>query len=115
MGERDDAQLAIAGFGERLRKERKRSGLSQEQLALKADISPITLSKLENGRSLPTLQAFVRLAQALSSTPDDLLAWHKPASPADHELASIVEGLDGLSGEWRAAVGRVVALAGKRR
>lgn len=116
MGERDEVQPWISGFGENLRRARKSSGLSQEQLAVKADISPVTLSKLENGRSVPTLQAFVRLAQALSTTPNDLLAWHEPTKQADPDLAAIVGGLDGLSTEWRKALGRVVTLAaGKRR
>lgn len=116
MGERDTAQPWISGFGDNLRRARKLSGLSQEQLAVRADISPVTLSKLENGRSVPTLQAFVRLAQALSTTPNDLLAWREPTEHGDPDLAAIVGGLDGLSTEWRKALSRVVTLAaGKRR
>lgn len=116
MGERDEAQPWIAGFGENLRRARKLSGLSQEQLAVRADISPVTLSKLENGRSIPTLQAFVRLAHALSTTPNDLLAWKEPTKQADQDIAAIIGGLDGLSTEWRKALVRIVTLAaGKRR
>jgi len=115
MGEPDEAQLAISRFGGSLKRARKNAGLTQEQLAVEADISPITLSKLENGRSVPTLQAFVRLAQALSTTPNDLLTWDKLDRSGDPMRTDLVEGLDGLSTEWQDAISQIVVLAGKKR
>jgi transcriptional regulator with XRE-family HTH domain len=52
-------------LGRRVREERKRLGLSQEQLALETDMKRSYLSDLERGVRNPSIKAIERLAQAL--------------------------------------------------
>lgn len=59
-------------FEENLRTLRLARGLTQPMLAEKADIEQSYLSKLENGRSKPSEDVLVRLAQALEVKPDTL-------------------------------------------
>ena len=120
MGAHEEIETAAGEFGDRLRKARKAAGLSQEQLAILADISPVTLSKLENGRSLPTLKAFIRLAIALKETPNDLLGWansaQAPVKSAHAALVSeLTSSLDELSPEWLEAMTKVATLAQQKR
>jgi len=61
---------------------RKRQGLSQEQLAEKANISRSTLSAIEvasNSRSL-TVDTLYKIADALGTSAGDLLNYSLPAS-----------------------------------
>ena len=53
--------------------ERNKRGLSQEDLAAKADIHRTYLSGLERGIRNPTLKVLERLAEALETTPSRLL------------------------------------------
>jgi len=52
-------------FGQTLREFRKKTGLSQEQLALDADFDRTYISLLERGVQSPTLRTVVRLAEIL--------------------------------------------------
>ena len=52
-------------LGQRVREERKRLGLSQEQLALETEMKRSYLSDLERGIRNPTVKAIERLAHAL--------------------------------------------------
>lgn len=60
-------------FGQRLRRERDKAGLSLAQLADLTGISKPYLVKLENEPSNPSLQLLGRLADALDVTVADLL------------------------------------------
>jgi len=53
-------------IGTRIRIERKRSGLTLEQLARKVGINPITLHRIETGKSSPSVALLSEIAQALS-------------------------------------------------
>lgn len=52
-------------IGKRIQELRKAHGLSQEQVAEKADISPNYLSRIECGKENPTLDMLIKLADAL--------------------------------------------------
>lgn len=52
-------------IGRRIQELRKAKRLSQEKVAEKADISPTYLSRIECGRENPTLDMFIKLANAL--------------------------------------------------
>src|SRR4030042_5641780 len=52
-------------IGMRIKEIRRSKGLSQEQLAEKADINSKYLSRMERGRENPTLDMFIKLADAL--------------------------------------------------
>ncbi|HYD32876.1 helix-turn-helix transcriptional regulator [Azospirillum sp.] len=60
-------------FGRILRELRSSKGLSQEELAHRADMSVPYLSDLERGRSAPSLSMLVDLARGLGVHPADLL------------------------------------------
>ncbi len=59
-------------FGENLRRERKRVGLSQDALADKAGIDRTQVSVFERGTQEPKLGSLVNLAGALGCTIADL-------------------------------------------
>lgn len=60
-------------FGENLKYHRKKSGLSQEELASRAEVHRTQVSQLERAKHLPRLDTFVRLVGALGIPPEDLL------------------------------------------
>ena len=60
-------------FGNRLRALRKKSGLTQEQLAEAIGVNPITISWWENDKYLPKTQSIKALAKALGVSEADLL------------------------------------------
>ena len=59
-------------FGAAVRIHRKHAGLSQEQLALEADLDRTYVSGVERGVRNPSLTVIHRLAQALKVREDEL-------------------------------------------
>jgi transcriptional regulator with XRE-family HTH domain len=65
-------------FGVNLRRLRRRSGLTQEQLALLAEMDRVHISNFENGKRTPRLDTLLKLMGALDCRADELvegLAW----------------------------------------
>ena len=60
-------------LGANVRKFRKLRGMSQEALALDAEMKRSYLSDLERGTRNPSVRAVERLANALSVKPEDLV------------------------------------------
>lgn len=60
-------------MGQRLRAIRKKQGLTQEQIAEKAEISPQHYSGVETGGVKISLPALIRVANALNASMDELL------------------------------------------
>lgn len=60
-------------LGEAVRANRKESGLSQEKLAEKADLSMVFISRIERGVESPTVDNLVKIARALSVRVRDLV------------------------------------------
>ncbi|MBQ8783611.1 MAG: helix-turn-helix transcriptional regulator [Clostridia bacterium] len=60
-------------IGARIRERRKALKLKQNELAEMAELSNNYLSNIENGHSVPSLEALVRLSTALKTTPDFIL------------------------------------------
>lgn len=61
-------------FGENLRRCRKRSRLSQEELAVLASVHRTEIGLLERGERIPRIDTWVKLAAGLSVPPDELIA-----------------------------------------
>lgn len=61
-------------FGGALRAFRKERGLSQDELAFRAEMDRTYISLLELGRKSPTLDTLVELAKALGMRVSDLIA-----------------------------------------
>jgi transcriptional regulator with XRE-family HTH domain len=74
-------------FGERLRRERAKAGLSLAQLADASGISKPYLVRLENEPSNPSLELLARLAEALDVTVADLLGG--PRFQVDEEALAV--------------------------
>jgi transcriptional regulator with XRE-family HTH domain len=55
-------------LGDAIRRIRHRTGLSQEELAYKAELHPTGLSKIERGHSNPAWSTVRRIARALDVT-----------------------------------------------
>ena len=55
----------LAKFGSHLREQRLNSGLSQQKLAFKADVSLSQISRIERGLLNPTLSTLAVLSKAL--------------------------------------------------
>lgn len=65
---------AGAAFIANLKRLRDESGLSQENLSLRASLVRTHVGKIENGERLPKLETIHRLAGALGVEPRELLA-----------------------------------------
>lgn len=61
-------------FGKVLRERRKLAGLTQEQLALEADVQRNYVSLIERGVNQPTITVIFKLAAALRCSPSLLVA-----------------------------------------
>lgn len=61
-------------FGKVLREIRLEAGLTQEQLGLEAGVRRTFVSLLELGEQQPTLTTIIKLAEALGTTPSELIA-----------------------------------------
>ena len=68
-GERMDQ----SGFAERLKTLRRRSGLSQEQLAERIDVSRQVVTKWENSEGIPKISNLIALADCFDVSVDELL------------------------------------------
>jgi transcriptional regulator with XRE-family HTH domain len=62
-----------AQFGRLIRKRRTEQGLTQEELAFRAEVDVTYLSDLERGRWNPSLAVIVDLSRAFDVHPSDLL------------------------------------------
>jgi len=59
------AEQISAVFGQVLREQRNTKGLSQEELALAADVDRTFVSQMERGIRQPTITTLMKLAEAL--------------------------------------------------
>jgi transcriptional regulator with XRE-family HTH domain len=60
-------------LGETVRAKRKEAGFSQEELAEKADLSTVFISRIERGVESPSVDNLVKIAKALSVRVRDLV------------------------------------------
>jgi transcriptional regulator with XRE-family HTH domain len=76
--EREPPQSLAEHFGERVRFQRRRVGLSQERLARSAGVCLDTVHRIEKGNRSPTLRTVVRLADVLGIDPAVLVTGLRP-------------------------------------
>jgi transcriptional regulator with XRE-family HTH domain len=94
---------------ERIRQLRKERGLSQAKLAVKADMDPATLNRLEQGKGNPNLKTLERVASALGVEVVDLLGKAPRRSSLEPSLFNGViedERREALYGPWLEFVNR---------
>lgn len=85
-------------LGDRIKELRKERGWSQDELAAKAGSDARGISRYENGRITPSLDALVRIAEALNVSLDHLAIddiprrpLHAPENILGDRLAGIAE------------------------
>ena len=72
----------LSGIGRRIAEIRREVGLTQEQLAEKAEISVVHLSNIERGKKWPGLPVLIRIAEALEIATDWILRANVPGTYA---------------------------------
>ncbi len=73
MPERRQVDAVARRFGDNLRRVRRREGLSQEELAVRASLHRTEIGKLENTERVPRIDTLVQLAGAMAVPPGELL------------------------------------------
>lgn len=66
--------------GNRIRNLRVDQGLSQEELAYRAGVSPSHIGKLERGEKNPSLSSIDKITNALGITLEDLFKYIQPST-----------------------------------
>jgi transcriptional regulator with XRE-family HTH domain len=82
----------VRRFGDRLRQVRLSRGMTQAELARRAEVSGAYVGRLERGRAAPGIDFVARLATALGTTAADLL----PASTPPDAVAVLRERIRSL-------------------
>ena len=83
-------------LGLNIRSERKKQNMTIEDLAFKADITPNYLGKIERAQSKLSLEALVKIANALNITADDLL-YHEFTSIPSKKINKLNNQLNTIS------------------
>lgn len=106
-------------LGERIRQLRKEAGWSQAELGDKIGTDSQRVSRYETGKITPSLDAIIRIAEALNISIDHLLIDDIPRRPlhaAEHNLGDRLTALAELSGDDLASLLHVLdALVAKNR
>jgi transcriptional regulator with XRE-family HTH domain len=74
MGTRGSKTSPEALFGKEVIRLRKRIGISQEELAFRAEVHRTYISQLERGLKSPTLGMILKLSRALKASASRLVA-----------------------------------------
>jgi len=99
-------------IGLRIKELRKRRGLSQDDVAEKADTSPNYLSRMERGTENPTLDMLIKISHALAVDLGELLDYKHEMNPkALRELIKTLTGEIGDEEKLRIAVRMLRILA----
>ena len=80
-------------LNENIKRIRKSKGLSQEELAIKLNVVRQTVSKWENGMSVPDSSMLIMLADELDTTVSELLG-EPLAEPTTDDLKTLSEKLE---------------------
>ena len=104
----DDGAWLYRELGQRIRDARLHAGLTQSSLALSAGLSRTSITNIEMGNQQPTIHALWRIADAVSTSPCDLLPeWPRSTErggalrlPADVPAATLA-ALERIAGKAR--------------
>jgi XRE family aerobic/anaerobic benzoate catabolism transcriptional regulator len=101
--------LRLDALGERVRKRREALGLTQRQLALRAELSLRFLAQLEAGQGNISLLRFAQLARALGLSASALLFEAEEKHPEPIPTAGPMIALVGLRGAGKSTIGKRLA------
>lgn len=79
-----EKEMAVE-IGRQVRKYREMNGFTQEKLSELVDVSATTISRLENGDQMVGVFRFMRIAEALGTTADELLYTSAPGQTETDE------------------------------
>lgn len=94
-------------FGARIKELRKKNNMSQEQLSEKVGIESKYLSRIEVGKSYPSLEIVEKLSDALDVEMKDLFVFDHLDKEAN-QLRSITTLLEGISEEKRQMIFKII-------
>ena len=92
----NQSRLAL---GRRIRKLRRKAGLTQAKLAEKAELSPKHLGELERGRGNPSLSSLENLARALNVSLPELFDYQRERLSSGEIKAQVHQMIDTASDE----------------
>jgi transcriptional regulator with XRE-family HTH domain len=87
MSKPDIDEIDLRALGSRIVELRSSRGWKQVELSRRAGLEPPRLSRIENGRSVPTLGELARLREALQAGLDEIV-FGDPAAGALRRLAT---------------------------
>lgn len=104
-------------FEERLRMIMIEQGLSQKELALKANITEASMSKYLSGNRTPRVDVIINLSKALGITTDELLFGEENNSTIDFIKAKTVlaRGMGNITDEEKAKLIGLIAKTMERK
>lgn len=82
MADTDQTKAAMETIGARIASLRLAAGMDQEQLGDRLGLGPDAISSMEKGKNLVHYIKTIRLALALRATPNQILGFSMPESPA---------------------------------
>lgn len=82
-------------IGQRIAARRRALGLRQVQVCESSEINSNYLSNIERARSIPSLEVFMRICDALNATPDEFLLGS--VRYQDDRWRSVAEKMRGLN------------------
>lgn len=65
--------MDLKSIGKRIREKRLQNSWSQEDLAEKTGLTPVYIGMIERGEKIPKLETFVKIANVLRATSDELM------------------------------------------
>ena len=98
-------------FGREIRRRREAQGLTLEQLADRAGLTPNYIGTIENGKRDPSLSTVIALSTGLRISPAELFGGIKELSPPAMEAGLL---FDGTVSEIQDAVLRILRTTSKR-
>lgn len=99
-------------FGNTVKRRREALGLTLEQLAERAGLSPNYIGTVENGRRDPSLSTVLALAKGLRVPPGELLG---PVKDLSAEAYEVGRQYDAAPEDAQDLVMRLLRLVGRRR
>lgn len=86
--------MDLSAVGKRIRAVRETKGMTQEDLAAKADISPTHIGVIERGAKVPNLDTFIAIVNALEVSADVVLqdVVDRSCESQASELSSLLAG-----------------------
>lgn len=86
-----DREMSVSGIGENIKKQRKKAGITQMELANRIGVPFQSISQWECGKRNPKYNSVVKIAKAIGCNPGEILSQIK--TNADHIRAMTDEEL----------------------